>query len=454
MTINTKIFGTADFNFEKRALFTFNAPFDCTDETTISKFEISGTEPPNTSRRIIFKIDDVLYRFVNGVLDKYIWRGEVDDVLKFGNTADELLALENVNAFRGKKISPIVAMSANNADVMPRIKISLKVSSYNDLYTVYKYSPIFETADNARLVSIKKNSHTDGNATELTECRIKKITGWTDWQNYILAENQIASAIQFRTKFIVSTLDGTDAAAIDSIKVTYIDDADKCAADSLTFFTKTENYDGDLKTCYLLVKSKPHNANIRAFVSFNPATDKILNYQLGVTNGEIQTFTLPEFYCKQDTLHIELDGVPTFNFNFDTQNSTITLQADAGKIVTASFEFTRAENWHEMTCDYSDDFKQRFTFRTVRENLRECCVRFFATGYESTIENEELGVGDGKKQRYILEAAPRQFSCNVPHKLDRAFLETLAPIGKPVIVSYDWKGDLPEIESYVAGFSC
>lgn len=376
---NTLKYGASKFEFRRQALFKCNAPFDLTDETSCLKFEIGGTQPAETSRRVIFKIDDELFRFVNGVLDKYVWRGELNDILKYGNTVEELLELENISAFVGKKVFPIIALDApSTADVFPRIKISLKVSTYNDIYTAYRYSPIFYLTDNAKIYSVRKIATTTGNATELTECRIKKNTGeWSDWQNYLLAENQAAAAIQFRTKFVVSTLDGTDVATVNNIDVKFIDDLNKSAAESQTFFTKFENYDADLKTAYLLIKHAPfENCNITAWACLNPAKQSAVNVQIGLGTGAAKTYTLPNKFVAQDTLHVEINGVPTFNFEFDTAAQNLTLTADAGAIITANYNYFEAENWQPMTRDFSTLYKTRFTFRTVEENLRECAVKF------------------------------------------------------------------------------
>ena len=399
---NTKIFGASKFDFRKQALFTCNAPFDLTDETSCLKFEIGGTEPPETSRRIIFKIDDELYRFVNQVLDKYIWRGELDDVLKYGNTVAELLELENITAFIGKKVFPIVALDAPaTADVFPKIKLSLKVSSYNDIYTVYRYSPVFYLTDKAQIYDVKKIATTTGNATELTECRIKKSTGeWNDWQNYILAQDQDAVAIQFRTKFVVGTLDGTDAAEINNIQVKFITDETKSAAESQTFFSKTENYDADLKTCYLLIKHAPfENCDMKAWACLNPAKKTVENLQLGAGTGAAKAYRLPHFAVAQDSLHVEIGGVPTFDFEFDTAAQTLTLTADEGAIIKVSYNYFTAENWQAMTRDFATLEQTRFAFRTAENNLRECAVKF------------------------------------------------------TVAKNPNYAGDLPEIESYIAGFA-
>ena len=361
-------------------MITCNAAWDLTDATSIPGFVISATQPPDTECRVIFKIDGELFRFVNGILDKYIWRGELDDVLIYGNTVGELLELQNITAFAGKKVFPIIALSApSNADVFPKLKLEIKWATYLDLYQTFCYSPTFELPAAARIATVKKIATTTGNATEITECRIKKLTGWSDWENYLAAENQIASAIQFRTKFVVSTLDETDSAAIDSITVNFSDDYNCDCSPTQHFFTKVESYDADLHKCYLLVKHKAYSgADLTAFVSMKPAREVIENYVIGTGTGEVQTFNLPKNYAAQDTLCVEVDGVPVFDYEFDTQAGALTLTATAGAEVAVSYEVIRGENWQVMLPDFASLDKTRFTFTTTSGNLRECAVRFMA----------------------------------------------------------------------------
>ena len=443
----------------KKSLIRTAAPLDLTDATSVQKFEIAGTQPTGTDRKIIFEIEDELFRFVNGILDKYIWHGDIDDILTYGNSVGELLELENVNAFAGKKVFPIVALSApSDADVFPKIKIAVKWQTYNDIYTAYKFTPIFQIpGENPLITSVRKLFTTTGNATEISEVRLKKITGeWTDWQHYLNAENQIATAIQFRTKFVLSTLDETDFASIDKISVNYISDAAKNASDFRTFFTNLQNYDADLKTCYLLVKHSPlDNVDITAAVSLTPISSRVENIQLGVTDGSAQVFYLNLNGKKiaQDSLHVELDGVPTFDFDFNTGNSTLSLQADAGKIVTASCDCFDVENFVLMEREIISAEKTRFTCRATENNLREGVVKFTVTKKSGSVDEFQIGTGDGSKQVFALDYKPLKFNCDVPFKLQGQILQTAAAIDDPINVSYNWKGTLPQIQSFVAGFA-
>lgn len=454
MKIDTINYGTDSFSFRKRALIKSLSFFDFNYVTSITGFIISGTEPAGTARRIIFDIDGELYRFVNNILDKYIWRGELDDVLIYGNTVGELLELPNLNAFLNKKVKLIIALDAPaNADVFPKINVKVKATSYNDTYTKIAYSPVFELVDNARIISVDEDKTTTNNATATTYARLKKITGdWSDWQYLAETQGQIATQIQFRTNYIVSTLDGTDSAQIHNIKLQY-QNADKSSTGSRTFVSKIENYGGDLKKCYLLVKHSPlFESSIKAFVTMKPLTRRAAKVILGHTTGEQQTFTLSEKFIAQDTLHIEIDNAPVIDFDFDTEKSTITLTAEVGRTVTAAFEYFDAENWYEMTLDYSNDNETRFIYRTDAANLREVAVKFVVEN-KTGKDTVNLGVGTGKLQSFALAHTPEKISCNGAYKFENQVLSVVAKIGETITADYTWRGQLPTVKGYIAGWA-
>lgn len=453
MKIDTINYGLSSFEFRKRALIRYKSFWDFSYFTSVMEFVISGTEPPETSRRIIFDVDGELYRFVNNILDKYIWRGELDDILEYGNTVGELLELPNLNSFIGKKVKPIIALDApNNAAVYPSIFIKVKATSYNDIYTKNAYSPIFDLDSNSRIVQVSESKTTAGNATATTYARIKKLSGeWDDWKFLAEIEGEIATQIQFRTHYVLTTLDGTDYAKIHNISVKFAD-ADKLAADSQNYFSQTQNYDSDLHTCYLLVKHSPlYESSIKAFVQMKPPTSKAENINLGNTTGLEQTFLTSQKYFAQDTLHIELDGKPTTNFDFDTSNSSIKLTADAGLNLSADFDFSPAETWHEMTLDYSNETETRFIYRTKDSNLREVAVRIeFEKAFGTDILN--LGVGTGRLQTFALNHIPEFISCNAAFKAENQILHVVQNIGENISVEYKWRGAMPILRGYIAGW--
>lgn len=379
-------YGSSKFEFKKRALIKTAAPIDLTDYTSCTGFEIGGTQPENTERRIIFEIDGALYKFVNNILDKFPFRAEFEDVIKYGNTVGELLELTNLHWFCGKKIYPIIALAApTDAPVMPKIKLALKVSSYNDIYTTYKYSPVFETAACGYIYQIKESKTAENHATATSYARLLKKTGWSDWEYLPNCENQEAQALQFRTQFIVSTLDGTDFAK-NSIEFKYLEDVAGISSGKLEIISSEEDFDSDLKNCRAVLKHKAaDDLRVKAYV--NLRREKILreNIHIGTGDGTAQKFYLQsggalDRNVEIDTLRVEVGGVPVFDYDFDGEKSFVEIAAPLGSQVMASYECGEAENWQEMTLQSSDLTKKLFSFQTDMTGLRRAAVRFEIVG--------------------------------------------------------------------------
>ena len=427
-------------------------PFDFTYETNCKGFTISGTQPDFTSRRIIFKIDDKLYRFINNVLDEYPYKGDIDDVLKFGNTVGELLALDDIPAFIGRKVFPIIALDAPaDAKVFPTIKLAVKVSSYNDIYQKFHFSPVYNLKPNAKIISIREIKTETGNATSITECRINKLSGWSDWLPLLDAEYQTASQIQFRTNFALTTLDGTDSSQI-NITIRYTDDADKVATNFRIFTTSTQSLDADLKNCYVLVKHSPLlDSTLQAYVNLREGVKRRAKVFLGRTAGIEQTLYLPNKYFVQNSLRVEIDGKPFYDYEYDTENSALKFTAPADLPVTAAFDYHSAENWQPMTLDFSKLNQTRFTFHTDTENLRECAVMLVLR--TSTGNAEFTATGTGRVQTFALNNFPTAVTCNAPFKIDNQLIKICAPIDATVICNYNYEGNIPNVNEFIAGFS-
>ena len=132
---NSMRFGADNFSFSKSALLTSKQPFDATTQSSVEGFVISGIEPANSARRFIFKVDDTLKYFVNNAPVDYPYQGELNDVLLYGNTAAELETLTSIAAWVGKKIFPIIALSAPaESAALPTVRLALKVRSSSEVY--------------------------------------------------------------------------------------------------------------------------------------------------------------------------------------------------------------------------------------------------------------------------------------------------------------------------------
>ena len=467
LPVNTMSYGTDEFNFRRRALFKMLAPLDFTYETSISGFNISGTEPEGTRRRVVFEVDGQLYKFGNSGLTEYEDRGELSDILENGNSVAELLAVNNIPAWVGKKVSPIIALDAPaNAPIMPKIKISANVNSFNDIYTKFEYSSVYKLADKAKIYNVTESKFTNGNGTATTQCRLfnSATQTWGDWLYLVEAANKTASQIQFRTQYIVTALDGSDAAQIHNIKCFYSTDKDKLSGSSFEIVSLPQEFDADLKTCYALIKhSELVDAEIKAYVNFSKPNIRRENVMIGTATGETQTLYLTfegvvDENILQDTIHLEIGGKTFSGFYFDTENSTVTLKAEAGQEILASYECGAAEEWRLFQTPVEDKFESRFSYRlTDSENKKVAAVKFVITRLAGTVEQTEIGTGNGKLQIFALphRAKKETISCSGAWTYDEEgqILKVVAPIDAPIYLSYEWQGQFPEIYEYIWGIS-
>jgi len=448
LNISTMHAGTDEFHFKKFALLKSKNCFDFTYDTSVAGFDIGGTEPENTRRRIIFQIDDKLYYFGNSGLTEYERRGEIEDILEYGNTVGELLSLENVNEFAGKKVFPIIALDAPaDSPVFPKIKLGVKVNSYNDVYTKYIYSPVYTLPGNAKIYDIKESKFTNGNGTATVQCQLD---GAGDWLYTVEAAGKTASKIQFRTQFILSTLDGSDFAKVNSVKTFYTTDKDKLSGSTMEIISLPQDYPDDLKTFAALIKhSELVDCEIKAYVNVSQTLYRENVFQ--TPNGETLYLSFNGVVDKNinaDSIRLFDGDKPVTNFYFDTENSSVNLlQLPTGEIF-ASYESTTAENWQELQGDSS-----RFTLNSLAGKI--AAVKFVITRFSGVSDALQIGTGTGKLQTFALphRAKIETLTCSAPFKYDEEaqILKVVAPVDEPIYISYEWQGQFPKIYSYIWG---
>lgn len=449
-------FASDGFSFRRQALLKSRACLDFTNETSVTGLLISGTQPDGTARRVVFEIDGSLYRFVNGVLDIYDDRGELDDILAEGNTAEELMALTDIPAFVKKRVFPWIALDAPaDANVMPRIKIAAKVNSFNDVYTKTELSPIYELAPNARIVRVRDYSSAHGNATVMLKCRLQNpLTGWGNWILPVEATGKLASAIQFQASYTLTTLDGTDYAKVDSVQTEFSSDADSCAADFCELVTSPQQFYLSLGTCYALVKHDAlQDCDISAFVKFAPLPSH-RDIFLGTATGNEQSFNLPDAFIDQSTLTLDIGGRCVQDYHYDTQRSTITFTGSVGDSVNVAYDCGSEEIWREMALELSGATISRFAYRlSGSPDSRLSAVKIRFTKKSGHVE-ETVGVGNGKVQTFSTEHRANNLTCSAPFRYDEItrILKTLAPVDSQIFAAYNWKGSFPKVEELIVGW--
>ena len=446
-----------------KKLLKTTAPFDLTRETACRGFIISSVEPENSLIKIIFQIDDRLYHFKDGELAAYQSAGNIDDILLYGNTVGELLALNGIVQFVQKNVYPIVAIYyPDDAEVLPSIKISLKVECYRDEYSRDEISPIFElkTKKSARITNASYNKSLSGYATATCKIRLKNAIGnWSDWIDFNEAVNQEATAIQFKNHYVLTEIEGSDEAKIFDCKVDYITDSENSAADMQEIILKDQELDFDAGPVYVLIKhSELADATLKCFVKFQSLPLKRENIVIGTGNGETKTYYLGtnggiDLNINQSSLKLETDS-----FNYNTANATVELKAAEGAEVRASYEYELdSENWLEMAKVQVESEATRFIFRNSAKNKKISAIKISVNRLSGRVENQVLGVGTGKPQKFQFEkrAKAENISCTGTwaYDEDSRILAVTAPIDEEIKISYEWVGTLPTIKNIFAGLS-
>lgn len=471
---NTMQVGSDGFEFRRQSLLKSLAPLDFTFETSIEKFEISGTEPMGSSRRVIFQLDDRLYKFTNGSLDVYNERGTFDDIIKYGNTVGELLALsaDSLAAFVGKRVYPWIALDCPaDSPVMPRIKICAKVKNYNDLYTVTRVTPIYtlkRSGDACKIVAVQPNLALNGNGVVNVKCKLcHPVTGWSDWLDFIDAKNQLATAAQIQIRYIVTTMDGSDLAKVNAVDITYTTDSEQLSGEAMEIVTLPQEFYSDLETCYALIKTgELVDCELKAYASFGAPTIRRDNVTLGTATGELQTVQLI-YNGELDTgvipesIHLTAGDKVIQQFDFDTQFSTLTFTGESGATIVASYERCDEESWIELQQNFSLDdegtVSTRFIGRLENTTGKSVsAVKFRFIRKSGSVENELLSVGTGKEQAFVLphHAKAESIQCGGSWRYDEdtQILKVVAAIGENISVSYSWEGAFPEVKNYIAGW--
>lgn len=477
---NPMRFGSDDFIFSRQGLLVAKMPFDTTDQTSVTGFNISGAQPVGTARRIIFRIGDDLYKFVDGNLTAYDGAGEFDDVIAGGNTVDELLALTDIPAFVGKKIYPIIALEAPaDAVALPTIKMSLNAAAGTDIYNKPVETPVYELAaaddGTPRIADIVADIAATGTATCTVEVRIRDSSGsWSDYVPLAEAKNQEGTAVQFRITYAVRTLDGSDAVKLNSITIRHNMGATSVSGDTADLYSVVQSYENDLQTCYVVVKHKRLiDSKIIAYVNFMRPTARREFIDLGVSDGTRQQFNLGVGGVKdtgidQNTLRLFADGVPTTNYGYNVEVSEVTISVEAGKAITASYDYGHdVEEWIEMpqvldSQPYQDGtYMSKFMYTlpdetTADKKLSNVRLRLYRPS--GRVDRELLGYATGTMQQFVLPHAAKQDSiildgAEFSYDPDSQILTAVAPKGTELVVTYDYVGEQQTIYSWTAGWA-
>lgn len=450
----------------KDALLIAKQPIDCSSVSYVDGFTFAGNQPANTNRRIIFKIDDNLYTLDNSAqLVPFSYQATLANVLLFGNTVNELAALNSVQAFVGKEIYPIIALSAPEDSDLPKIKIGIKTRTVEDTLSKRIYSAKYDLGDNAKIVDINFAATCSGQGNVTVRCRLYN-GSWGSWIELNEANNLPASKIQFVIRLNVVNI-GDDSAQLDSITVTHTTGNGSVNGDVTEIFSILNNFEVPLQTAYLVVRHKRLiDSTITADVAFLPTPKHKDLVSLGVATGTRESFQLPDSQIDHTTLQIFINGEQTDDFDFDLIDSVneVTLNAPRDAAIAASYDYDcGSEIWQPMTRQsaqqpYGDgSYMSRFSLSTTLSDFSKAVVRITLNKPAGHISHKSLGTATGYLQQFalphrmssIVVTKPAQFSYDPNSQI----LSVVAPAGLSIAYAGKWQGESHIIYSFAAGFA-
>lgn len=358
--MTNKTFLHDNFHFRRQSLLTTTQPLDATNFTNIHGFNVAGVQPADSQRKFVFTVNDENFIFSGSTPISFDYEINLENVLKYGNTAAEIAAVNNVSSWAGQKIYPIIALDcAADSNVAPSVRLSLNVSPSNDIFSKSVISPVFAAKEKFKFKDFRANATLSGNASANFQIRRQNENVWGSWESFQDAKFKTADSFQLRANLAVTSLNGADSAKINSVSVE-LADGDNLCVDSFEIVSSPLDAGDNLATAYALVRhSFLDDKNISAFVCFSSTLEE-KNVTLGTGNGSTQNFTLPDTDFDFSTLTVQLNGKNICDFYFNSNSNSISVTAPQGDIVTANY-FCGAveENWLEMDKQFTF-FDQNF----------------------------------------------------------------------------------------------
>lgn len=468
--------------FTKKALLVSKTAWDCTAKSEVNQIVISGAIPSG-SIRYMFKIDNKYWTFSGSTLTEFTGTFNVDNVLKSGNTGAQLTALSNITSFVGKKIYPIIALSApSDSEDMPRCKMSLKVKVPSDTLTDTVESIVYELTDDEtalpRISDVTYDATLTGAASVTVQIRTRKSGTWSAYMALANAIDRECDAVQFKITYKVTTTDGTDSAKVNSITVEHTMGKTVVSGGNAHLHTVVADYQNDLQTCYVTIKHNPlSDSSVAAYVNFMAPPKHRNLIQIGTGTGARQELALglsglADTNIVGNSIELYVDAAPCTAFSFNTEVGTVVLTAKKNAVITASYDYERAdEHWRTMTKDYTEPFNgtqaaltTRFSYTLPDEEtsgLTMSNIRITMRRPSGSVSNGSLGTATGKNQLFVLKHVPKastiRFSdsaVDFDYNEENNILSLVAPAGTALRCSYSWTGEKITVYSFAAGWAC
>lgn len=483
MRFCTDVFGLSDGDtstaaFVKKALLIGKTALNCANKTGVQRIVIGGIQPTGSDRRFMFMIDNKYWKFNNSTLAEYTGAITVDNVLKDGNTAAQLTALSNITGFVGKKIYPIIALSASGED-FPTASLQLTTTVANDVLTHVEESIVYELGEDDTAAPVITNlpyeATVTGNGTVDVKIRLRNNDTWSDYIDLNDAIGQEAQAAQFQVTYKVKKTDGTDSAKLDSVTLEHTLGKAIVATGLSHLRTKVADYENDLSMCYVVIKHEPlQDSTLEALVNFMKKPDTRELLELGTGTGSRQEFVLgvngvADEKINTSSILLYENGELVEDFSYNSATSTITLNTVKNAVYAASYSYNHGvENFYTMKLEEREPFNDetgmqtsRFSYTLTGDNtgLSVSNVLIRMSRQTGTVTNYSLGKATGKLQMFVLPHIPNMASIKFTNKVDwdldeeNNILTLVAAKNTALSISYTWRGAPITLYSYVCGWA-
>ena len=476
--------------YDKKGLLIAQTPINLLDKTKVKGFTFEGIQPTNTDRKVAFKVDDKWNKLTaDGALSELPTQEiTADSVLAEGNTVAELTALTNVPSLAGKLVYPAIALYADSvATILPTfgMTVNAEIDTTVDVYTKTDYSQEFvlHNKHDVLVKSITVDSNTKGNGKVTLKARYatfnetnaadkdadkdaEQTETWSDYVDILSVINVKCHKLQIKAGYQVSVTDGSDSVTLNNVIVTYAKDVVAKSDGTTDLVTLTEKFTNDLTYVHAYIKHKKLiDADLKAYVRLQK-TPKRADFKLiGYGTGERKTYKVTDKGINQDSLMVYVGGKAAYDFDFNTETSEITLVADVDAPINATYEYGwELFNYAEMQkgvsqVNDSGAYTTEYTYNIPAHEgeYTVTAIKYGLIRPEGKVTNETIGVGTGKRQIIQLPHYARKETivCNGKwsYDYDSKRLTVIAPEKEPIVISYDWIAESPEVYSIAAGWA-
>lgn len=459
----------------KKAIIISLAGLNLLDKSMVNGFTVDGVEPEKTKRRVAFKVDDKWNKLTvtsgTAALTPLTTQDiTADSILEEGNTAAEISSVTSCPPMVGKLVYPAVALYADeSATVMPTFGLTVKaaIDTTVNVYTYTDYSQEYSFGrDDVNLVSLVAETETKGGGKVDITARIKTAGTWSEYQPLNNCQMKQASAVQLKAVYSVQSTDGSDSAAIKSVTVKYSTSGATVADATTDIVTVTKRFSYDLSYIHAYIKHKQLiDAKINAYCAIRKRPAHRDMVQVGNGTGALTTYKLTDAGINQDTLMVYVDGKAINDYGYNTETSELTITADKDAVISASYEYGwELSTWKQMTqgetqINDSGEYTTEYVYNVPAHDgvYTVTAVKYSLERPTGHVEEETIGTGTGKRQLIKLPHIARKETivCNGSwsYDYDRQLLTIIAPEKEPIVISYDWIAETPEVHAVGAGWA-